>query len=160
MAPYFVDSANSALMGGGGNMTKVEKITADFMEYELPNNRRYDLLLCNQVLEHVHQPALFMRKLINSAETSIISVPFNWGNCGKLCNHVNNNIILETLLGWSAPHKPIHSGIVTEKMNYKFNRRIILVYKTSGTSMSSTTDEEMIAIEGVNAMEKISKRNG
>jgi hypothetical protein len=34
-------------------------------------------------------------------------------------------------LKWSAPHKPIHSGIVTEKVNYAFNRRIILVYTES-----------------------------
>jgi hypothetical protein len=128
VAPYFVDYANNKKES---NITKVERITADFMEYELPDNKKYDLLLCNQVLEHVPQPSLFMKKLISSAKISIISVPFKWGDCGKGCNHVTDNITYEKILQWSAPHKPIHSGIVTEKLYYGFNRRIILVYKAS-----------------------------
>jgi SAM-dependent methyltransferase len=73
VAPYFVDytKSNKKL-----NHTKIEKITADFMKYKLPNNKKYDLLLCSQVVEHVPDPKPFMRKLIDSAETSIISVPY------------------------------------------------------------------------------------
>jgi hypothetical protein len=55
--PYFVDYRNKKK----SNLTAVERITADFMEYELPDNKKYDSLLCNQVLEHVPQPALFMK---------------------------------------------------------------------------------------------------
>ena len=133
VAPYFVDySSNNAVHKDD----KVEKITADFMEYELPLNKKYDLLLCNQVLEHVSNPKSFMLKLIDSAETSIISVPFDWGNCGSKevkhgCNHVTDNITYERLLMWTHPHKPIHSTIVTEKVDSRFNKRIILVYKSS-----------------------------
>jgi hypothetical protein len=132
VAPYFVDYSNN---NAKHKDDKVEKITADFMEYELPLNKKYDLLLCNQVLEHVSNPKSFMLKLIDSAETSIISVPFDWGNCGSKkdngCNHVTDNITYERLLMWTHPHKPIHSTIVTEKVDSKYNKRIILVYKSS-----------------------------
>ncbi len=87
------------------NITAVERITADFMEYELPDNKKYNLLLCNQVLEHAPQPALFMKKLISLAKISIILVPFNWGDCGKLCKHTTNHITNKKLLEWSAPHE-------------------------------------------------------
>lgn len=133
VAPYFVDYSNN---NAKRKDNKVEKITADFMEYELPLNKKFDLLLCNQVLEHVSNPKAFMLKLIDSAETSIISVPFDWGNCGSKedkhgCNHVTDNITYKRLLMWTHPHKPIHSTIVTEKVDSKFNKRIILVYKSS-----------------------------
>lgn len=133
VAPYFVDYSNN---NAKRKDDKVEKITADFMEYELPLNKKYDLLLCNQVLEHVGNPKAFMLKLIDSAETSIISVPFGWGKCRSKgdkhgCNHVTDNITYERLLMWTQPHKPMHSTIVSEKVDSKFNKRIILVYKSS-----------------------------
>jgi 2-polyprenyl-3-methyl-5-hydroxy-6-metoxy-1,4-benzoquinol methylase len=126
VAPYFVNYGNKKK----SNITAVERITANFMEYELPDNKKYDSLLCNQVLEHVPQPALFMKKLISLAKISIISVPFNWGDCGKLCNHATNHITNKKLLEWSAPHEPIYSGIIREKVNsFEFSRRILLVYE-------------------------------
>ena len=151
VAPYFVDYANN---NKTRKQEEVEKITADFMEYNLPNNQKYDLLLCNQVLEHVSNPQSFMRKLIDSAETSIISVPYDWGACGakndkKGCNHITDNIDYDRLLMWTAPHKPIHSAIVTEKMNSKFNRRIILVYKPSETIELMATSPVKKILDGV-----------
>ena len=135
VAPYFESYERYAVDGTDmvGNSTNIEKITADFMEYELPRGEKYDLLLCNQVLEHVPKPAAFMKKLISSAKTSIISVPYNWDNCGKECAHVSHHITHKKLMMWSAPHVPIYQGIVTENQDSKFGRRIILVYTTAGT---------------------------
>ncbi len=127
VAPYFVDYGNNKKKS---NITAVERITANFMGYELPDNKKYDLLLCNQVLEHVPLPALFMKKLISSAKISIILVSFNWGDCGKLCKHTTNHITNKKLLEWSPPHKPIYSGIIREKkISYEFSRRTLLVYE-------------------------------
>jgi len=134
VAPYFESYERYAIDGTemAGNSTTIEKITADFMEYELPRGEKYDLLLCNQVLEHVPKPAEFMKKLISSAKTSIISVPYNWADCGKECAHVSHRITHKKLMGWSAPHVPIYQGIVTENQDSKFGRRIILVFQTAG----------------------------
>jgi hypothetical protein len=136
VAPYFESYERYAVDGTemAGNSTTIEKITADFMNYELPRGEKYDLLLCNQVLEHVPKPAVFMKKLISSARTSIISVPYNWPDCGKECEHVSHRITHKKLMGWSAPHVPIYQGIVTENQDSKFGRRIILVFKPVWTN--------------------------
>ncbi|KAL3809355.1 hypothetical protein ACHAXA_009063 [Cyclostephanos tholiformis] len=139
VAPYFESYEKYASGGGGGNvvtnnnatdsMDNIVMVTADFMQY--PVERTYDLLLCNQVLEHVPNPAKFMKKLIDSARTSIISVPYNWEDCGKECAHVSHRITHKTLLRWSAPHVPIYQGIVTDNATSNFGRRTILVFKKS-----------------------------
>lgn len=117
--------------GEDKNTTKIESVTADFMEYQLPNDKKYDLLLCSQVIEHVPDPAAFMKKLISTAKTSIISVPLDWNDCGKECNHVTHHITNELLTKWSAPHVPIYRGIIKEEHDTKGTaRRIILVFKT------------------------------
>ena len=132
VAPYFVEYSSSSKNDKLSTTTNatIERVTADFMEYKLPNNTRYDLLLCSQVVEHVPDPASFMKKLILSAKTSIISVPFNWPDCGSQCNHVTHHITKELLLKWSFPYVPIYSGVVGENSGKRdFDRRIILVFK-------------------------------
>jgi hypothetical protein len=89
---------------------------------------------CNQVLEHVSNPKSFMLKFIDSVETSIISVLFDWGNCGSKEDSMGAIMSLKTYykrLLVDPPYKPIHSTIVTEKVDSKFNKRFILVYKLS-----------------------------
>ena len=134
VAPYYVDYENGKHHEEAANLRKtsfidadnVERVKADFMEYDLTKKQsKYDLLLCSQVVEHVADPAAFMKKLINAATTSIISVPYDWNNCGKQCNHVSHHIKYETILEWSKPHVPIYSSIVAEENN---SRRIIVVF--------------------------------
>ena len=137
VAPYFVEYSGD---NDGRNSNKqimdtknpIESVVADFMEYDLTDNS-YDLLICSQVLEHVPDSSAFMKKLIKTAKTSIISVPYKWGDCGKSCNHVTHQISYDKLLEWSSPHKPIYSSIVQEKMdgkkNFDSSRRIILVFQ-------------------------------
>mmetsp|Transcript_15587 Transcript_15587/g.33673 ORF Transcript_15587/g.33673 Transcript_15587/m.33673 type:complete len:263 (-) Transcript_15587:768-1556(-) len=138
VAPYFVEysgndnsNSNTQLEGVGD---QIERVTADFMEYDSGSDK-YDLLICSQVLEHVPDPSAFMKKLINTAKTSVISVPFEWSNCGKKCNHLTDNITYEQILDWSAPHIPIYSSIIQEKRDkngkesIRNKRRILVVFK-------------------------------
>ena len=107
--------------GANSTSTKddgIKRIEADFMGYQLPNNQKYDLLICGQVLEHVPDPAsFFMKKLLAPAKTAIISVPFDWGDCGKTCNHMTHHILMPTVLEWSAPLEPFYKAVVTEDTN-------------------------------------------
>ena len=133
VAPYFVDYGenNDQKNDGDNAASKIEKVTADFMEYKLPNaDTKFDLLLCSQVLEHVPNPKPFLKKLLSTAKTCIISIPFNWKPCGQSCNHITDNITYEMVLKWSAPYVPIYRGVVTEKHdeNRREFRRMILVY--------------------------------
>ncbi len=132
VAPYFVEyEKESGKYIGLDSTTEIKKVTADFMDYQLPNDEKFDLLLCNQVLEHVPDPASFMKKLVASAKTSIISVPYNWSHCGKTCNHKTNYITIEKLKKWSAPHVPIYHKIVKEEGNGRGRKRVIVVFESS-----------------------------
>ena len=138
VAPYFVDYAKTT-----GNIDnklfdadEIEKVTADFMKYDL-DDYSYDLLICSQVIEHVPDPAAFTKKLVKSAKTSIISVPYKWGHCGKTCNHVTDEIGYDTILKWAEPHVPIYSSIVTEKNSGDVTnkRRLIVVFEQNETTV-------------------------
>ena len=66
VAPYFIEYGNgkkNEINDKLSNSKGITKIKADFMEYQLPHNKMFDLLLCNQVLKHVPDPAVFMKKL-------------------------------------------------------------------------------------------------
>jgi hypothetical protein len=105
----------------------VNFVEADFVKYPVVP-KTYDLIVCSQVVEHVPDPAAFMKKLIESAETSIISVPYDWSDCGRVCNHKSHHITLETILEWSAPYIPLHHTIIKESVNGKRTRRILVVF--------------------------------
>lgn len=124
VAPYFADYGNGLNKLEVGSI--IEAVTADFMEYELPNNDKYDLLVCSQVVEHVQNPSAFVQKLIRSAKTSIISIPYKWEDCGSNCGHNTHEISYNRILEWSQPHVPIYSTIVQEA---SLARRIIVVYQ-------------------------------
>ena len=136
VAPYYVqyegsDTGNKNTQLSG-TTNAIESVVADFMEYKV-KDYSYDLLICSQVLEHVPDPSAFMKKLIQTANTSIISVPYKWPDCGKSCNHKTDQIDYEMILEWSKPHIPIYSSIVQEKLeggrNYASSRRLILVFQ-------------------------------
>lgn len=127
VAPYFVEYGGAK----DKSTTKIDSVTADFMDYQLPNDEKFDLLICSQVLEHVPNPAAFMKKMISTAKTSIISVPHDWADCGKTCNHVTHHITNDVLMEWSAPHVPIYEGVIKEEHDTKGTvMRTILVFKT------------------------------
>jgi len=133
VAPYFVKYNGEA----SKDKNVVKKIVADFMEYK--PEKTFDLLLCNQVIEHVENPAAFMKKMIESATISIISAPYNWPDCGKQCGHVTNNITPAMFAEWSSPYTPVVSEVVIEeeteeKDSFKFVKRIIWVFDRSNDS--------------------------
>ncbi|KAL7524544.1 hypothetical protein ACHAXR_000618 [Thalassiosira sp. AJA248-18] len=132
VAPYFIDYLRGKAGGAHHSRGGVERVKADFMRYKLPNKTKYDLLVCGQVLEHVPDPRKFLRKLIATAKTSIISVPYNWTDCGKMCNHVTHHITYETISNWSKPHIPIYNGVVRENGTKYDSRRMIVVFKAKG----------------------------
>lgn len=117
VAPYFVNYEGKKKKKTNNKKNDVELITADFMKWDNPNNKdnkMYDLLICSQVVEHVDNPGAFMKKLIGMAKTSIISVPYDWPDCGKACNHKTHHITLDTILQWTAPYVPFHHSIIHE----------------------------------------------
>ena len=54
----------------------VSGFTADFLTWEA--GRRFDIVTCLQVLEHVPAADLFARKLLTMSDIVVVSVPFEW----------------------------------------------------------------------------------
>jgi SAM-dependent methyltransferase len=126
VAPYFTSYGAKSKKGVGA---EIEKVTADFMDFELPNDDAFDLLICSQVIEHVKNPKKFMQKLIRSARIAIISVPYQWKPCVGKCGHKSHEISYKQTLEWSYPYVPIVSTIVEEREDSTNNRRIVLVFE-------------------------------
>jgi SAM-dependent methyltransferase len=105
----------------------VETIKADF--YNWTPDRRYDLVVCSQVLEHVRDPATFLRKLLAVADTAIVSVPYKWpeSTTAPSAHHLWHNISEDTLDEWTGSVPRIVTAVVSDR----YALRVIAVY--SGT---------------------------
>jgi hypothetical protein len=118
----------SSSLSSSNNHDAVGFVKADFMEWEAPSTQpSYDIVICGQVLEHVPDPAQFLRKLIQTAKVAtIVSVPYKWSDCGKNCHHLHHQIGMHTVLEWAGTeNKPVYQSIVTESNGYA---RLIMVF--------------------------------
>ena len=126
VAPYRVIYKNASLSASRPEQ-HVDFIEADFVEFEV--EKKWDLTICSQVVEHVLDPPTFVRKLVESAQTTIISAPYMWPECGSRCNHLSHNITLETITTWAQPYKPQHHAVIEEQAKGPKSRRIIVVFQ-------------------------------
>ena len=77
----------------------VEALTGDFLVWQ--PDTRFDLALCLQVLEHLPEPAVFCRKLLDTGRTVIVSVPYRWPK--GLCKyHVQDPVDESKLRSWAG----------------------------------------------------------
>lgn len=118
----FIKDRTALDIGCLPEMGGISKIRKDFMKYE--PDRKYDLALCLQVLEHVDSPEKFMSKVLSISKISIISVPYMWPQAKY---HKHNMINEEKLFKWAKKH-PVYSKVISEKNCAGDNRRIIQVY--------------------------------
>jgi trans-aconitate methyltransferase len=109
----------------------VRLVEADF--YKFTPQQRYDVVICNQVLEHVPDPAAFAAKLLSIGKVVIASVPHNWprGPPGHLHHRINQT----QLLAWFGTPRYSEVGIVQEthreaKSNPQFMQRLVVVVDT------------------------------
>jgi hypothetical protein len=75
----------------------IVSIKADFLSWE--PQRRYDLVTCMQVLEHVPDAAGFARKLLSIGDVVIVSVPYKWP-AGECKHHVHDPVDEEKMQKW------------------------------------------------------------
>ena len=98
----------------------IHMIKADF--YTWKPDRKYDVVLCLQVLEHLDKPKKFAQKLLQVGKTVIISVPYKWAK--HSCKHHTQDPVDESKIkGWMG-REPNEHYVVTDKGK----RRIICVY--------------------------------
>jgi hypothetical protein len=98
----------------------IETLVIDFMTYQPASE--FDLVICLQVLEHLQEPAMFARKLLETGRTVIISVPYKWP-AGKSKWHVQDPVDEAKLEMWTG-RKPDEISVISDE-----NERLIAVYK-------------------------------
>lgn len=104
----------------------VTGIKADFLKYEA--QKRFDIALCLQVLEHIPDVETFARKLFEIADHVIISVPYNW-DAESSKHHLHDPVDLEKLCNWTG-RDPSYYVVVQESSSSK--RRLICYYHPEG----------------------------
>jgi len=82
----------------------------------------FDLVLCLQVLEHLHDPARFAERLFAMGSVVIISVPYRWPVDFEP-NHVQDPIDEAKLALWTG-REPVESVIISDEAE-----RLIAVYR-------------------------------
>lgn len=107
-------------------MAEVEGVTncqVDFCEFH--PERKYDLALCLQVLEHLGNPELFAQKLLTIGKTLIVSVPYKWPD-GLSKWHCQDPVDEFKLYRWVDRH-PVEIAVVKDQGL----ERLISVYRLS-----------------------------
>jgi hypothetical protein len=98
----------------------IERVQVEFRQYR--PTTRFDLVLCLQVLEHLHNPAGFARRLFECGSVVILSVPYKWPQ-GKCRWHVQDPVTKRKLREWTG-RDPSEVVVVRDP-----NARLIAVYR-------------------------------
>jgi hypothetical protein len=110
---------------------RVKGISVDFFKFDPP--KRYDLALCLQVLEHIHDAAGFAQKLFQIADRVLITVPYKW-RAGSNKWHVQDPVDFDKLHRWTE-REPLISAIIQER---KGTRRIFAYYRQDDLTKNET----------------------
>ena len=72
-------------------------VTADFLSWE--PGRRFDLVTCLQVLEHIPDATAFAQKLLLTGDIVVVSVPYRW-KPGRARTHVQDPVDEKKMRAW------------------------------------------------------------
>jgi hypothetical protein len=98
----------------------IKSIKMHFMRYR--PEVYFDLVLCLQVLEHLKDPEAFAQKLLQTGETIIVSVPYQWPE-GSCESHIQDPVD-DRKLASSVQRAPAERLIVANGVE-----RLIAVYQ-------------------------------
>ncbi|NEP87858.1 MAG: tetratricopeptide repeat protein [Okeania sp. SIO2C2] len=99
-------------------------VTTDFLKYS--PEKRFDLLTCLQVIEHVPNAEAFCHKLLETARLLVVSVPYKWPK-GQTKSHIHDPVDLEKMNSWFG-REPNYQNIIQEVESPC--RRLICIYHT------------------------------
>lgn len=111
----------------------VKGIHCNFFEFK--PDRKYEVALCLQVLEHIDDAKSFAAHLFEVADRVIISVPYQWPE-GASPHHVQDPVDEAKLREWTG-REPSHLVIVSEPLERpEVSRRLVAYYHPSGQRFS------------------------
>ncbi len=104
----------------------VQGIKGDILK--IPITRKYDILSCLQVLEHVPDAATFAQRLLKMSDLVVVSVPYKWPILPKVTKgHVHDPVDYEKLTEWMG-RKANYKQVVQEPFSHTKSQRLIAVY--------------------------------
>jgi hypothetical protein len=119
----------------------IRSIKADFFEWE--PDKKYDVALCLQVLEHIDDAPRFAAKLLTLANNVIVSVPYKWAEASAK-SHVHDPIDRTKFNSW-FPVEPDYSVVVTEPFSGRNGKRMVSYFDTQAPGSKSWAKTRPIA---------------
>ncbi len=105
----------------------VRSIKTNFLTWE--PDKRYDVVLCLQVLEHVPPVEEFAAKLLEIGRHVIVSVPYKWPETA-MQGHVHDPIDRAKFLSW-FPRRPDYMIVAREPMSRsQMSGRLVAYFDT------------------------------
>ncbi|MDT9198786.1 tetratricopeptide repeat protein [Limnospira sp. PMC 1042.18] len=104
----------------------VVSLTQDFLKYS--PEKRFDLLTCLQVIEHVPDAEAFCQKLLETARVLVVSVPYKW-KAGQTKGHIHDPVDLKKMNHWFG-REPNYYNIIKE-IESPVRRMICIYYQDS-----------------------------
>ncbi|MBA3005980.1 MAG: class I SAM-dependent methyltransferase [Proteobacteria bacterium] len=96
--------------------------------FNLKFEELFDLVLSNQTIEHLENPADFVRKLLQLGKSLVISTTFEVA-AGVIPGHVQDPISLEKFNSWFPAHIKIDSYMICGHPTARSIKHIIAVIK-------------------------------
>jgi len=119
----------------------VTPVKTDFLEWS--PGRKFDVVTCLQVMEHVPDVAAFAGKLLDIAEVLVISVPYKWP-AGQTPGHIHDPVDEKKLLGWFK-RKPSYSYMCREITGNVF--RLVQVYDQAAKPWKSLKERAALLLK-------------
>ncbi|NML34329.1 class I SAM-dependent methyltransferase [Paraburkholderia antibiotica] len=106
--------------------------------FDVQLTMHFDVLTCLQVLEHVPDAGSFAQRLLQMANTLVVSVPYKWPK-GKDKDHVHDPVDETKLEKWFG-RKPNYSIVVREPFLWVCHERIICIYDSDPEKKYGVSD--------------------
>ena len=103
----------------GHTLEDVRLVHEDFLNWKA--DRKYDLVLCMQVLEHISDVVTFTRKLFDCGSVVIISVPYRWP-AGEHDGHIHDPVDELVLKKWTD-RDPIETSVIDRRLVCAYDAR-------------------------------------
>jgi len=104
----------------------VRGVQGDILALDFP--RRFDVVTCLQVMEHLKAPEPFARRLLELGRLVLVSVPYKWPK-GATRGHVNDPVDLQLVERWFG--RPANHHLrVREPFMAKKGERLFAIFDT------------------------------
>jgi hypothetical protein len=119
---------NEKPCGAATTCTLQDGIQANIQDfYTWHPDKVYDVVIAMQVVEHVSNPTRFMRKLLKTGRTVVVTVPYKWDD-HHMEFHKHHKIALEDMRQWAGKHE-LHFHVSQDTGKGQYSQRLLMVFQ-------------------------------